>query len=276
VLNYSELKRIVFLSLFSLYCLFSLAQGEVDTQEKILYQNEKSISLRLNSNGFGAGFLFGRRINYLSKTIYEIDFSFIKDPKEVKVTSSDSYYASSRKFVFGKTNSFMNIRPSFGFQKEVFSKEDKGSIAIKYYYAFGPSIGLTKPIYYTFNVIDTVIDNYLYYSQKDEKFDYYYTPDVLNIAGHAGFWKGFDELKLYIGLHAKAGVTFEYSSMNRIINALEIGLSFDIFNSRIPILYNDHKRQYFLALYAAYRFGWISDIKYKTPRITREGKQKTE
>lgn len=270
------MKKIIFFSFISLYCHLSWSQGEIDSQEKILFQNENSISLMLNSNGFGAGYLFGKRLTYLTKRTYSVDFVFIRDPKEVKVTSSDSWYASSRKFVFGKYNNFMNLRASYGFQKEIFSKEDKGSIAIKYHYAFGPSLGITKPIYYTFNVLDTVIDGWLYYYQEDEKFEYFYDGDVINIAGHAGFWKGFDELKLYLGIHAKAGMTFEYSSNNIIVNAIEVGIVFDAFTKKVPIMYNDLNRQFFFTLYAAYRFGWISETRYKKPKITREGRRKEE
>jgi hypothetical protein len=270
------LKKIVFFTVFSLYCHYSWSQGEIDTQEKILFQNEKSISLILNSNGYGARFLFGRRIAYLTKNTYDVEFAFIKDPKEVKVTSDNTLYTTSRKFVFGKYNSFMNIRPSYGFQREVFSREDKGSIAIKYYYALGPSFGITKPIYYTFNVKDSVINNWLYYSQVDGKFEYYYNPDRINIAGHAGTFKGMKELKLYLGIHAKAGVTFEYSSSNRLINALEVGMVFDAFTKEIPIMYNEYNHQFFFTLFAAYRFGWVSAVKYKTPKITTEGKRQSD
>jgi hypothetical protein len=261
-----------------LSCLVVRGQGEIDTQEKILFQNERSISLQLNTNGYGAGFIFGKRTDYLSKRIYAIDFVFIKDPKEIKVASDYAYYTSSRKYVFGKLNTFMNLRPSYGFQKEIFSKEDKGSIAIKYYFSGGPSIGITKPIYYSFNVIDTIIDGYYYIHEQEEKWEFNdnHQVQLLGVGGHAAIYKGLNEMKLYLGVHAKFGFTFEYSSSNRLINSIDAGIVVDAFTRKIPIMYNEYNRQLFITLFAAYRFGWVVDAKYRTPKITREGKRKSD
>ncbi len=88
-----------------------------------------------------------------TKLIFDIELAYIKHPKEVKISASPYSYATSRRYVNGKTNLFVNLRPSIGFQREIFSKEDRGSIAIKYFYGGGPSLGITKPIYYTFNII---------------------------------------------------------------------------------------------------------------------------
>ena len=63
-----------------------------------------------------------------------MSLAYIKHPKEVKISASPYSYATSRRYVYGKTNLFVNLRPSIGFQREIFSKEDRGSIAIKYYY----------------------------------------------------------------------------------------------------------------------------------------------
>jgi hypothetical protein len=72
-------------------------------------------------------------------------------------------------------------------------------------------------------------------------------------------------------LHAKAGMSFEYSTENRLINAIEVGMVFDAFAKEIPIMYTDYNYQFFLTLFISYRFGWVVDAKYKTPKITQEG-----
>ncbi len=129
------MKRIFTFFLFLLSCLVGWSQGgEIDTQDKVLFQNERSISVSLTTNGFAAGFRFGKHKTYLDKINYDIELAYIKHPKEVKISASPYSYATSRRYVEGKTNLFVNLRPSMGFQREIFSKEDKGSIAIKYYY----------------------------------------------------------------------------------------------------------------------------------------------
>jgi hypothetical protein len=266
------LKNIIALFLFISLCLVTYGQGELDTQEKILFQNERSISLSLNSNGFGAGYRYGKRKTYLKKTLYDIEIAYIKHPKEVKVSPIYNYYTTSRRYVNGKTNLFVNLSPSIGFQREIFSKEDKGSIAIKYYYGFGPSIGISKPIYYTYLITDAqgYIDHTI-----DEKYNYAQHPNAF-IAGRASFWKGFDEIAVYPGLHAQAGISFEYGSLNQLINAIDVSMAFDAFNKKIPIMFTKHNNQFFLTLSISYRFGWVIDTKYKAEKITKEGKLLSE
>jgi hypothetical protein len=268
-------KIIIFLSSL-LFCLVAWSQGEIDTQEKMLFQNERSVSISLNSNGFAGGYRFGKRTTYLTKTIYDIELAYIKHPKEVKVSATPYSYATSRKYVYGKTNVFVNLRPSIGFQKEIFSKEDQGSIAVKYYYGGGPSLGITKPIFYTFDIIAPINGVPYIIATRVEKFDFVQHPTQPEIEGRASFWKGFNELTLYPGLHAKVGLSFEYSKYTRLINSIDISAVFDAFPKKIPIMYSNQNSQFFLTLSASYRFGWLVDAKYKTPKITKEGKRQSK
>jgi hypothetical protein len=270
------LKKIFAFFLFALYCLSGYGQGEIDTQEKIIFQNERSVSLLLNSNGYGAAYRFGKRKTYLNKTIYDIELVYIKHPKEVKVSASPYSYATSRKFVYGKTNILVNLRPSMGFQREIFSKEDRGSIAVKYYLAGGPSFGFTKPIYYTFNIIAPIGGVNYIIDTRVEKFEFSQHAQSVDIAGRASFWKGFNEIDIYPGLHVKGGMSFEYSASNQLISAIDAGIVFDAFGKKIPIMYTDLNNQFFLTLFVSYRFGWVVNARYKPPKITKEGKRKSE
>ncbi|MBN1158180.1 MAG: hypothetical protein JXA61_02265 [Bacteroidales bacterium] len=252
---------ITFSSCFSLY-----GQGEIDDQDIILFQNERSVSASLNSNGLSAAFRFGQRRTYLTKTLYDIELAYIKHPKEVKVVASPYSYTTSRKFVYGKTNIFIDIRPSIGFQREIFSKEDRGSIAIKYYYAAGPSLGITKPIYYTFNVIGIVNSQLYVIDTRVEKFEFSQHPQSVEIAGRASFWRGLDEISLYPGLHAKFGMSFEYSTISEIINAVDAGVIVEAFTKKIPIMYTSDNKQFYLTLFISYRFGWVVDARYRSRR----------
>jgi hypothetical protein len=273
------LKSAIVFFLLLFFCLTSFGQGEIDTQEKLLFQNEKSIALNLNSNGFGAGFRFGKRLTYLNKRLFDIEFAYIKHPREIKVASPLYYIYSSgeytsQKYVNGKTNVFVNLRPSIGFQRELYSKEDKGSIAIKLYYGVGPSIGLTKPIYYVFVASKTNdVGSPVEYPIRKYEFTQDATYAYKEILGRSNFMKGIDEIKVYPGLHAQLGLSFEYSSTNKLINALDISTTFDAFGKKIPIMYTEYNSQFYLTLTISYRFGWVVETRYKTPKITREGKQ---
>ena len=266
------MKRIVFLFLFLFSYLVGWGQGEIDPQEKVLFQNERSISISLTTNGYAAGYRFGKHKTYLNKAIFEIELAYIKHPKEVKI--SPYSYATSRRYVNGKTNLFVNLRPSMGFQREIFSKEDRGSIAIKYFYGGGPSLGITKPIYYTFNIIAPIRGINYIVDTRVEKYEFVQHPATTEIAGRASFWKGMDELGIYPGAHVNVGMTFEFGKYNHLINALDVSATFDAFAKKIPIMYTELNNQFFLTLAISYRFGWVVATRYKAPKITKEGKQK--
>lgn len=242
-----------FLSILLLFLFFPdivLSQGEIDDQEKILFRNERTFGIQLNTNGYGLNFMYGKRINAFRKTIYSFDFSVIKHPKEYKQTLS---YEGSR-IAYGKINSFFALKGGIGFQKEIFSKRDKGAIAIRRYYNFGPSIGFVKPIYYEVSYDGN--------STEDEQFDI----DNYNyIQGKSSFFKGFDEISISPGAYAKVGLSFEHSKKDDIIRALEVGAMLEGYLFKIPIMLEEDgvkNNRIFLSAFFIYRFGKIID-KYK-------------
>jgi len=246
--------------LFPFLILFSstgFAQGELDDQQKIFFRNEQSVGLLLNSTGWGLGLRYGKRINYLNKRLYEVDFTHIKHPKEIKTTNP--YFPNNRGFVFGKLNLFMNLRAGMGHQREVFKKIDSGGIAVRYFGSAGPSLGFYKPIYY--EVLYSLYDNI--YEIKIEKFSegIHQSSDIY---GRASFFKGFDEIKFVPGAYVKLGLNFEYSKIDRVIHALEVGVTFDAFTKKIPIMASEDNKQFFFALFVSYRFGRIVDPKRQT------------
>ncbi|MBU0763727.1 MAG: hypothetical protein KJ607_02710, partial [Bacteroidetes bacterium] len=104
------------------------AQGEPEQDDGIFIQNERSVGVYLNSNGVGADFRFAKRLDGFRKRIIETGICNIKHPKEIKTHNSNN---ESESYVYGKVNNFLNIRAGIGRQKEMFSKFDKGSIAIR-------------------------------------------------------------------------------------------------------------------------------------------------
>jgi len=85
-----------------------------------------------------------------------------------------------------------------------------------------------------------------------------------DIYGRASFFKGFDEIKFVPGAYVKLGLNFEYSKIDRVIHALEVGVTFDTFIKKIPIMASEDNKQFFFALFVSYRFGRIVDPKRQT------------
>ena len=247
---------ILFLFVFVEFSGF--AQGEIDTEGGILFRNERTIAFDINSNGWGVDVRGGKWLNAFKKRIISGSIVILKDPKEYKENARSPHYP---KFVFGKENSFFAIRGGYGIQKELFSKFDKGGIAVNYFYQAGPSIGFLKPIYYkkivTYNPGDY---SFSWVSQKFNK-DNIHSP--LDILSKDSFMKGVNEIAIRMGLYFEIGASFEFSSEDQKLNALEAGISVDIFHKSVRIMAIENPSWYFISLFASYRFGKIIDARFK-------------
>jgi hypothetical protein len=248
--SYKSLFRLFFtFSVLLLFSSASFAQGEIDDQVKIFFRNERTYAFHLNSNGYGVNFRYAKWIDGFRWRIYHIDLCEIKHDKEIKI--SNDHLSNTGRFVFGKKNNFYNLRAGIGFQKEVFSKRDKGGIAIRYYYSGGTSLGILKPIYYE------VFDQFGPGATIEKKFDTSLQPH--HIVGKAPYLRGFNEISLTPGAFVKAGVSFEYSKKEEKMKALEAGVIIDAFLLEYEILVIAKNPQVLVTLFVNYRWGKIID-----------------
>lgn len=240
---------ILFFVLMSLKSAYP--QGEIDTQNKILYRNERTYGLTLNSNGYGIDFRYAKRLDGFKKSLYAIELSYVKHEKEAKITLL-STQGLGNSFVFGKLNAFYTLRGGIGFQKELFQKQDKGGISIRYFYHIGPVIGFLKPIYY--EVATDTSGNIV-----TMKFESHLT----NIQRKAPFYEGLKELSLIPGAYGKLGFTFEFSKNDEVFSAIETGMALDAFIKVIPIMANNENHWLFFSFFLSYRFGKVIDSQFK-------------
>ncbi len=251
------MKKILVISFISFFLFqgagFLRAQGELDLEKKVILRDERTFGVFLNSNGISGDYTYLKRINARNHKLYQLELMGVKHPKEVKLTNSSSYY-NQRSFIFGKQNVFFQLRGQYGRESELFRKNDKGGISIRYFYSIGPTIGILKPIYYDM----VYLDPDLYEVYRVEKFST--STHQSNIAGKASFFKGFNEISFVPGASVKMGFSFEYSKQDITVHALDIGMGMDLFTKGIPILATENNNFYFFNLYAGYRFGKVINI----------------
>ena len=254
-----DLKSIsVILIIVAFVNLGGFSQGEIDDKGNLLFQNERSLGINMHSNGWGVDFRSGKWLDAFKKRIFSGAIIFLKDAKEYKENPRAPHYP---KFVFGKENSFFLIRGGYGFQKEIYSKFDKGGIAIRYHYYGGPTFGFLKPIYYRrITGINQENNTYITEEQKFNKDNIHSPYDILS---KASFIKGFDEMKIRVGLFLECGISFEFSQSKQKLNAIEAGICCNVYNKRIQIMAIEKPKWFFFSLYASYRFGKITDARYK-------------
>jgi hypothetical protein len=245
--------KFIFILFLVLLPFSSFSQGELDDTPRILYRNERSGAIYLNSNGMGAGFRYGQRINARQQHIYELDFMSVKHPKEIKISNS---YTNTRNFVFGKQNNFFELRGMYGRQNELYRKNDRGGTSIRYFYSAGPVIGILKPIYYEILKPSQQIN--VFYIER-EKFN----PGIHDrsyINGRAPFINGLSELSIIPGASIKTGLSFEYSNQDLILHSIDGGFSLDLYPKKVPIMANSMNNFFFFNMFVAYRFGRSIDI----------------
>jgi len=227
-------------------------QGEIDDQYKAFYRHERTFGLMLNTDGLGVSYREGLNTIYRNKKLYEIEMGILNHPKEVKL--QNPWYLNGSTFVFGKLNSTLYLRGGLGLQREIFTKEDLGGVAIRYFFTGGPSLAVLKPIYY--KVLFPVSQNT--YTLKEEKFEesIHHPADIYS---KASFLKGINEISLIPGAYGKAGFNFEFSSQDRAIHSLEVGTSINAFVKKVPIMAKEQNKAVFFSLFVSYRMGLIID-----------------
>jgi hypothetical protein len=237
---------------FSLSIIISYGQVELDLQQKAFYRNERTFGILLNTDGYGLSYREGKRIDFRNKRLYEIDLGILKHPREIKLQNPSFPTGSS--FIFGKLNSVFFLRGGMGRQHELFTKEDLGGVAIRYFYSVGPDIIFYKPIYYKVLYLLTSTS----YEIREEKF-HESIHSVYDIYSKAPFTKGLKETSVVPGIYGKAGFNFEYSREDKVIHAIELGSTLSIFPKKIPIMAANDNKAIFFSLFISYRMGLIID-----------------
>ena len=120
------------------------------------------------------------------------------------------------------------------------------------YWSVGPALGVLKPVYYE-------VADYGDTQFRLEKFNS--ATHMQSIFGRASFFKGVKEIKVVPGGTVRGGFSFEYSTSDISIHAIETGLSLDIFPKNIEIMATEIQKNdfFFVTLFISYRFGRVID-----------------
>lgn len=237
------------LLLILFFCSFIIAGQSQGAYEgpSLIYTNQVSGGAQLSTTGWGIQFYKGEYDGFYKIKTKGFEFVKIKHPKEFKLPNNGR--DNSRRFAYGKLNSFQAARLLFGVKKIVSDKIRHGAVAIGYKWGVGPNIGIVKPVYV--EVTNSFTDT----SVSVERYD----PEIHDfnvINGRANFFRGLDEMKLAFGAVAKISATFEYSGENSGIHQLEAGIALDAFLNEVPIMVEEANNQrFFPSIFIAYSVG---------------------
>jgi hypothetical protein len=237
------------LFLFTCFNLFSQEEMVVDTSKNIILLKEASAGLSLHTQGWGLRFSKGYNKSEFSKRVIVIEFIEMQSPKQIRTINP--YFTNSKSYVYGKLNSVFFLRGTYGNHRMINRKPYWGGVELRFLYMGGVSLGFAKPVYLYILVPSPQFYEYTIVEERYDPNEHY----VDNIYGRASFFKGFDKIGFYPGIHAKIGFDFDYGVYRTKVKSLEVGAIVDVFPRPIPIMAFNDPHYYFLTFYFCFSFG---------------------
>ncbi len=230
---------------------FARGQSEAvadTTPENVLLEKQWCIGAMLHTNGWGLKFRKGRNVTVLRQFMWEFEFSTYKSPKEIR--SINPNYSDSRTFIYGKLNYVWFLRGGLGQQHILNRKPYWGGVQLSWLYYGGFSLAVTKPVYlYIIYKRDGYPDQF-----REEKYNPN-TQQIYDIFSRGSFLSGFNQLGFHPGVYGKTALDFEFGTKNRLISALEAGITLDYSPIPIAIMAYNPRQSFFLTLYVSFMFG---------------------
>ena len=250
---------LVALLTLTMACGFSFAQqidveqpNDTPLDERIVYSHQNTGHVGVNSQGFQIGFNIGRIKNIHTINFWEGELGTLNSLKEIRLSSG---YGSrwARPFVYGKINSVFVLRAGFGQERRIYGKPYWGGVELRWFYEGGASLAFMKPYYY--NVIVYTPNGNGTYTETLEEHRFDEQNQWMEIVGRASFFKGFNELKLSPGIHAKGGLNFDFSKSESNVRALQCGLELECYPMGVTIIDSQRNRRLFLTFFLAFHWG---------------------
>ncbi len=263
------MRKILFIGLALLATLPSFAQktkkerkderrqriNELIKQEEegvIAYHKHTAFGLKLTTDGYGGFFEVGRASSIKKALLFQLDISERKHRKEDKQTN---LAIPTSPFVYGKINYFYPVK--LGVQQQILlgNKINRNGVSVTGNIGGGLSLGLLRPYYLEVNDIQNQRRKYIRYESADSST--FISPgelQSLNVSG-SGLGKGWGDMSIVPGAYGKIGLRFDYGKFNEMLNAVEVGVSAEIYSKKVPQVVSSEYKQLFVSAYVAVMFG---------------------
>ena len=222
----------------------------------LIYNKQSVFGIRLNTDGLGLMYEKAYMKNPKLANFFSIELNEKRHSKEQKkslqIPAGGGFTFFGTPYVYGKRNSFYQVKLSYGQQRMIGGKTNKNGVAIYSIYGGGLAVGLERPYYVR------VVDNGGPDGTRDIK---YTTEDSAaflapgNIISGTGLRKGWGEMKIVPGVHAKAALRFDYGRFNETVAAIEIGLNIEAYSRKVEIMLLNPSQQVFFNGYISLLFG---------------------
>jgi hypothetical protein len=279
------MRKIFFIGLAVVLTLPSLAQktkkerrderkqriNELIKQEEegvIAYHKHTVFGFKLTSDGYGAFFEVGRAKSIRKALLFQLDISERKHAKEDKQTNIS---IPTSPFIFGKINYFYPVK--IGVQQQILlgNKTNRNGVSVTGNFGGGLALALLRPYnlevndkakgsrkLIRFESSDSTLVNSSTVPPTYEANNILFTDnnalEELQVSG-SGLGKGWGQMKVTPGLYGKAAVRFDYGKYNEMLDAIEVGLTGELYSKKVPQLVYTNAKQYFISAYVSVMFG---------------------
>lgn len=212
-----------------------------------LYTKERFFYAQLHTAGFTIGYEQGRlnsRFNYHG---WNIEFATQISHQAKGV----NWYGTGRRYKYGMLNSFCILRAGYGGLWILNDKPYWGGVQVSVSYQGGFSLGLAFPQYV--NVLYDTAGQDIRLERLDP--DNPRHKDISYILERGPVLKGLSGMRPYPGIYAKIGMNFEFGRSQERSHTLGIGVIYDCYFTRIPIMMEKKNPFGFLNFYIEYKFG---------------------
>lgn len=236
-----------------LVCVLATARAQqtIYDETRVLYRKELYGGGMIHGDGWGLNFFHGKHRTAKDRRLLGLEITGMKHPKEIK--SFNPFYEDSRGYFYGKQNTMLILRPTYGRKRQIADKIRRSGVEVNYVWGIGPSLAFVKPVYLQIGKPD----NFPYDIIVTERYDPT-VHDIQNIYGRASWFNGFGEMRIYPGGFGRFGFNFEHSGQASGIKAIEVGVSMDAYPVVIPIMAELEgvvNKQFFFQFYLSVMFG---------------------
>lgn len=253
--------RFVGIAMSCLLLSGQIAMAQDSDDEDDNYPVTTTFGLTTNTNSGIVGGLVFRQSRLLSGTLFgmpqhqylSVELVNVKHPKEL----SSSLGNIGARYIEGKENYLFVVRPQYGREVKLFQRNGDEGIAVSAILAAGPSLAIIKPYYLEVSFGNTSR------TVPASQVNGFQTPRGETVTGAGGFFEGFGQSKLSVGLNVKAALSFELSAFRANTTGIEIGFLAEAFPNKILIIPNpsstgnrtDGNRSFFTSAYLTLFFG---------------------
>ncbi len=214
-----------------------------EEEGETVFHKQSVFGFKMNTDGYGFSYEYGRYQSARKTALFQFEFNEKKNPKEKKISLFDGFGFSN--IIFGKENNFYQAKFGYAQQSRIGGKANKNGVAVSGILGGGLSLGLMKPYLVNVNV-----------NGQEEQRTF---PTIIDsnyaIIGSAGFLKGWNQLKINPGAHAKAAMRFDYGRFNESVTAIEVGLMAEYYSKKVPQLSYVPQKNFFFNAYISLLFG---------------------